>query len=66
MNEQQQAELWKSLVELRRLYPQWRLGQLIANLAGWADQDVWEVEDEKLLAAAQQHLRQKSQQAATA
>lgn len=66
MNEQQQAELAKALGELRQRYPQWRLGQLIANLAGWADKEVWDVEDEQLLAAAREHLEQQSRQAASA
>jgi hypothetical protein len=51
-------ELLNAIAELQRLYPHWRLGQLIANVAGWADQDVWDVEDEQLLAAAELHLRQ--------
>ena len=31
---------------------------MIANVAGWADEEIWDVEDEKLLAAAQSHLLQ--------
>ena len=34
------------------------LGQLIANVAGWADQEIWDVEDEQLLQAARLHLQQ--------
>lgn len=66
MNEQQQAELAKALGELQKRYPQWRLGQLVANVAGWADREVWDVEDEQLLAAAREHLEQQSQRAASA
>ena len=42
------------LQEIERLWqahPDWRLGQLICNLAAWADPErniVWEVEDEVL------------------
>jgi len=36
----------------------WRFGQLIANVAGWADQEIWDVEDQQLLAAARLHLAQ--------
>ena len=57
MNEQR-TELMEAIAELHRRYPAWRLGQLIANVAGWADQEIWEVEDEQLLAAAQLHLQQ--------
>lgn len=54
---QTQADLMDAIAELRRRYPEWRLGQLIANVAGWADQEIWDVEDEQLLAAAQSHLQ---------
>jgi hypothetical protein len=49
-------ELIGAISELRALFPEWRMGQLIANLAtaaGNADPSaVWDVEDEQLLAAA--------------
>lgn len=37
-------------------YPHWRIGQLVANVAGWADADVWDAEDGQLLAAASAHI----------
>jgi hypothetical protein len=46
------------LAELCRHYPDWRFGQLLSNVAGWADVDVWDIEDEQLLAAAKSHLEQ--------
>ena len=58
MSNERRADLMEAIANLQRRYPNWRLGQLIANVAGWADQDVWDVEDEQLLAAAQAHLRQ--------
>ena len=58
MNSERRADLLETITELCRRYPHWRLGQLVANVAGWADQDVWDVEDEQLLAAAQVHLQQ--------
>jgi len=49
-------ELMGALSELRSLFPEWRMGQLIANLvtaAGGVDAGaIWDVEDEQLLAAA--------------
>jgi hypothetical protein len=42
-----------------RLHPDWRLGQLICNLAAWIDPSpniVWDVEDDALLAEAKSHL----------
>ena len=52
----QTDELIEAISELRMLFPDWRMGQLIANLvtaAGGMDAGaVWEMEDEKLLAAA--------------
>jgi hypothetical protein len=51
-------ELLEAIAELRRHYPHWRFGQLVGNVAGWADQGVWDVEDEQLLEAARLHLQQ--------
>lgn len=47
-------ELIGALLELRVLFPDWRFGQLVANLTLAAGRDgaVWDVEDEQLLAAA--------------
>lgn len=49
-------ELIAAMSELRLLFPDWRLGQLVANLALAAGHDgnggIWEVEDNELLAAA--------------
>ena len=56
-------ELIGAIIELRRRYPSWRLGQLIGNVAGWADQGVWDVEDEQLLEAARLHLNQLKKEA---
>jgi hypothetical protein len=50
------AELLAVLAELCRRYPDWRFGQLVSNVAGWADVATWDVEDAQLLAAAQAHL----------
>jgi hypothetical protein len=57
MNNQLRADLLAAIARLGERYPNWRLGQLIANVAGWGDHDVWDVEDEQLLEAARQHLR---------
>ena len=58
MKSQERAELLATIAELLRRYPDWRLGQLVANVAGWADQEVWDIEDEHLLEAARVHLQQ--------
>jgi hypothetical protein len=58
MNSQQRTELLAAIAELCARYPNWRVGQLVANVAGWADRDVWDVEDEQLLEAARSHLQQ--------
>lgn len=52
----QRVELLAAMAELCERYPHWRLGQLIANVADWADQGVWDVEDDRLLEAARRHL----------
>lgn len=49
-------ELIGALAELRALFPDWRMGQLVANLvtaAGGTDASaIWDIEDDQLLAAA--------------
>jgi hypothetical protein len=56
MNLAQTDQLLDAISELRLLFPDWRMGQLIANLvtaAGGMDAGaIWDTEDEKLLAAA--------------
>jgi hypothetical protein len=66
MNSNQNSELLAAFAELSRRYPDWRFGQLVANIAGWADEGIWDVEDEQLLTAAQAHLRQLNACAAVA
>ena len=53
-------ELLKLIEELSAACPEYRLGQMIANLAmlarGDAEGAIWEMEDAELLAAARKHL----------
>jgi hypothetical protein len=58
MNTQQRADLLAAVTALCQRYPDWRFGQLVANVAGWADQEIWDVEDDQLLEAARLHLGQ--------
>ena len=58
MNSAQRTRLMKRIDELSQRYPDWRLGQLLCNVAGWADADTWDAEDDQLLAAAEAHLAQ--------
>jgi hypothetical protein len=55
-------ELLEALSELRGLFPDWRMGQLVANLmtaTGASDAGaIWNVEDEHLLAAARRLIEQ--------
>ena len=50
-------ELLNALTQLSRLRPDWRLGQMIANVAMTAGRmeagGVWDLEDDEALAAAQ-------------
>ncbi len=55
---QDRTTLVDALAQLSRQYPEWRFGQLVSNVAGWADVDVWDIEDEQWLAAAKAHLEQ--------
>lgn len=49
-------ELMETITELKSLFPQWRFGQLIANLLQAANKnpatDLWEISDEEIFAAA--------------
>lgn len=56
MSAHERDELFAALSELARRYPHWRVGQLVANVAGWADAEVWDADDRQLLSAAQAHL----------
>jgi hypothetical protein len=61
MNTTASDELIGALAELRSLFPDWRLGQLVANLALAAgldsDSGVWDVEDEQLLESARRLIQ---------
>ncbi len=56
MNVSTAEELLGALANVRALFPDWRLGQLVANLAmaaGGTDVGaIWDVEDDQLLVAA--------------
>lgn len=56
MSDPERTEAFAALAELARRYPHWRIGQLIANVADWADVEIWDAEDSQLLAAAREHL----------
>ena len=56
MNDSERIEVFSALAELARRYPHWRVGQLIANVAGWTGAELWDAEDEQLLCAARAHL----------
>ena len=53
-----------ALEELRKMYPDWRFGQLVANVAYWAkgptNEAVWDVEDEEFIKAAEDHIQSKA------
>ena len=57
-------ELLPALAELRELFPDWRFGQLIANLATAAGMTeptaIWDLEDDELLAAARRLIERNS------
>ena len=53
-------DVLNALAEMSEAFPEWRLGQTIANLAvvarGATEGAVWDVEDVELLAAIQRQL----------
>lgn len=54
-------ELLEAIARMREVYPHWRFGQTLSNLAAWADVQVGEIEDADLLQAALSHLDQVAQ-----
>jgi hypothetical protein len=63
--------LLEAVACLRQLFPEWRFGQLVANLttaAGCQEPEaIWDVEDDRLLAAAQRLIaRNKDRQSVLA
>jgi hypothetical protein len=57
------VELLTLLLRLKKRYPDWRFGQLVCNVASWVwkhqQQELpWDVADEDLMRAADEHLRQ--------
>jgi hypothetical protein len=52
-----------ALEELSKMYPHWRFGQLVANVAIWAKgpeaDSIWDVQDDEFLKAAEVHIHSK-------
>lgn len=71
MNQSPRTELIGVLYELGEVFPDWRFGQMIANLAtsarGANAEAIWDSEDEELLATARRLLeRNRGRTAVTA
>jgi hypothetical protein len=67
--EETRVELLAALAELGRVHPNWRLGQMLSNLAMAAGRldagAVWDLEDEEALAAARRLLESRAERSAT-
>ena len=63
-------DLLTALAELGELYPDWRLGQTLANLAmaaGHAESSaVWDLEDDEALSAARRLIERRATQPTSA
>ena len=68
MNVSAAEELIRAIAELHALFPDWRMGQLVANLvtaAGGKDAGaIWDMEDEQLLAAARRLIERNGERQA--
>ena len=67
MTAQVRNDILRTLAELSECCPEVRFGQLVANLSylakGPAQEAIWDVEDEELLAAARKHLEDRRRKA---
>ncbi len=55
------SEVLACVEELWRLHPDWRQGQLVSNVATWADPTrdvVWDLEDDQLVEEIHRHFLQ--------
>lgn len=46
-----------NIEKIWQVYPDMRLGQLIANLAAWAEVSVWDIEEDVLVDEIERHLK---------
>ena len=64
MNTTATDDLIEALAELRELFPDWRMGQLVLNVAtaaGASNADaIWDIEDQQLLDAARRLIERNS------
>lgn len=60
---QARQELMNALEDLSELYPEWRMGQMLTNIATWARgptaSAIWDVEDEELVDVIRKHINNK-------
>lgn len=65
-DQETRLELLRALTELSQEFPDWRLGQMIANLATAAGlmnaSGVWDLEDDQALTAARRLLERRKGQ----
>ena len=69
MHNDSRKELIQALEELSVAYPEWRFGQMIANLAlvakGANDGAIWDMEDDELLVAIRWQLQARQDSSAS-
>ncbi len=67
MTDSLRHDVLQALEELSAEFPEWRLGQMIANLAvvarGATAEAIWDVEDDELLATIQSQLEKRRSRA---
>lgn len=56
------APVLEHIEKIWREHPDWRLGQLLSNLAMWADESVWDIEEDTLVREIEEHLRNRTAQ----
>lgn len=63
MNDQvDKKEVIDAIEKMMARYPDWRIGQLISNVATWArgatSESIWDMENREFVAAVRKHLEE--------
>ena len=60
-DDQKKGEVLSAIEKMMDRYPDWRIGQLVSNVATWSRgpqaESIWDMENEEFVAAVDEHLK---------